>query len=48
MKLYQVLTKMKGNLLCPEKAIWQSRAPLERGLQNEGKLNPSFVIFSSF
>lgn len=40
-----VLTKMKRSLLCPEKALWQSGAPLEKGLQNEGKLNPSLMIF---
>ena len=44
MKLYQVLTKMKRSILCPEKAIWQSGAPLERGLQTEGMLNPSLMI----
>lgn len=43
-----VLTKMKRSLLCLEKAIWQSGTPLEKRLQNEGKLNPSLMILFSF
>lgn len=40
-----VLSRMKRSLLCPEKAIWQSGDLLEKGLQNEGKLNPSLMIY---
>ena len=31
-----VLSNLKSSLLRPEEAVWQSVAPSEKGLQNEG------------